>query len=297
MSSTVPAIVNSLRKTVVRVASRSLPRPAPRSLSDGRTRVLVTGAGGTIGRIVTQALSDEYAVHGLDVKRGPEIEWVGDMAKLRRVEPAFAGMSAVIDLAANASVSESWRSVRRNNIPATLNAFEAARRAGVRRVIFASSNHVVGMYERDEPYASIVAGNYEGLDPTDLTRLSAAAPIRPDGAYGVGKAFGETAARYYADEYGLSIICLRIGTVNSENRPTNPRQFATLLTHRDLVHLIRCCLAAPDSLQFGVFHGVSANTWRFWDIDDAHNAIGYCPQDDAERWRSTGPDPPYGRDS
>ncbi len=247
--------------------------------------MLVTGAGGTIGRIVAHALSDEYAVHGLDVKRGPVIAWVGDMAKLRRVEPAFAGMSAVIDLAANASVSESWRSVRRNNIPATLNAFEAARRAGVRRVIFASSNHVVGLYERDEPYASIVAGEYEGLDPTQISRLGADVPIRPDGPYGVGKAFGEAAARYYAEAHGLSVICLRIGTVNSENRPSNPRQFATLLTHRDLVHLVRCCLTAPDSVRFGVYYGVSANTWRFWDIDDAHEAIGYTPQDNAEGWR------------
>ena len=65
----------------------------------------------------------------------------------------------------------------------------------------------------------------------------------------------------------------------------NPRQFATLLTHRDLVGLIRCCLTAPDSVRFGVFYGVSANTWRFWDVDEARQIIGYEPEDDAERWR------------
>ena len=247
--------------------------------------VLVTGAAGTIGQIVIRALGDEYVVHGLDLRAGAGVEWVRDMAKARRVEPAVAGMTAVIDLAADASVSASWKSVRQNNIPATVNVLEAARKAGVQRVIFASSNHVVGMYERDEPYASVIAGSYDGLDPTELPRLRTDVPIRPDGPYGVGKAFGEAAARYYAETHGLSVICLRIGTVNAANRPTNQRQFATLLTHRDLIHLIRCCVAAPASLRFGIFYGVSANTWRFWDIDDAREAIGYRPQDDAERWR------------
>ena len=231
-----------------------------------------------IGRIVARGLADDYAVHGLDKKRGVDVEWVRDMTRLRRVDSAFEGIDVVIDLAADASVSASWKSVHDNNIRATVNAFEAARTAGVRRVIFASSNHVVGMYERDEPYASVVAGNYEGLDPGTLPRLGGDAQIRPDGPYGIGKAFGEAAARYYAETHGLSAICLRIGTVNSADRPTNPRQFATLLTHRDLVHLIRCCITAPDSLRFGVFYGVSANTWRLWNIDEARDAIGYAPR-------------------
>jgi nucleoside-diphosphate-sugar epimerase len=247
--------------------------------------VLVTGAGGLIGGIVMEALSDSYRLHGLDVRRRPNVEHVRDMTKLRRVQSAFDGMSAVIDLAADASTSASWKSVARNNIPATVNAFEAARRAGVRRVIFASSNHVVGMYERDEPYASIVAGTYDGLDPSTVPRLDPEAPIRPDGPYGVGKAFGEAVGRFYADAHGLSVICLRIGTVNVRNGPTNARQFATLLTHRDLAHLVRCCLAAPHELRFAIYYGVSANAWRFWDIESAREAVGYAPRDNAEHQR------------
>ena len=108
-------------------------------------------------------------------------------------------------------------------------------------------------------------------------------PIRPDGPYGIGKAFGEAAARYYADEFGLSVVCLRMGSVSE--RPTSAREFATLLTHRDLVQLVRRVLAAPDSLRFAVYYGVSANTWRFWDIDDARRDVGYEPEDDAEAWR------------
>ena len=250
-----------------------------------RPHVLVTGAAGTIGRILLDGLADEYALHGLDARRGPGVEHVVDTAKGRRLARRFDGMQAVVDLAADPSVTASWKSVRENNIPATANALEAAREAGVRRVVFASSNHVVGMYERDEPYASIVSGRYDGLDPEELPRLTADVPIRPDGPYGIGKALGEAAARYYAEEFGLSAICLRIGTVNAANRPENARQFATLLTHRDLVQLVRRCLAAPDSVRFAVLYGVSANTWRFWDLEEARLTVGYEPEDDAEAWR------------
>jgi uronate dehydrogenase len=175
--------------------------------------------------------------------------------------------------------------VRANNIPATLNALEAAHRAGVPRLVFASSNHVTGLYERDEPYASIVEGAYGGLDPAALTRISAADPIRPDGPYGVGKALGEAAGRMYAELHGLSVICLRIGTVNAEGRPLSARQFATLLTHGDLVQLVERSLLAPASERFGIFYGVSGNTWRIWDIADARARLGYEPRDDAEQFR------------
>jgi len=255
------------------------------ALGDERPHVLVTGAAGLIGRILLDGLADEYAVHGLDVRRGPGVDHVVDASRGRRLTRRFEGMRAVVDLAADASVSASWKTVSGNNIPATANALEAAREAGVQRVVFASSNHVVGMYERDEPYASIVAGRYEGLDADDLPRLTSDVPIRPDGPYGIGKAFGEAAARYYAEEHGLSAICLRIGTVNAANRPESPRQFATLLTHRDLVQLVRCCLAAPDSVRFAVLYGVSANTWRFWDLEEARRTVGYAPVDDTEAWR------------
>ena len=92
-------------------------------------------------------------------------------------------------------------------------------------------------------------------------------------------------ARYYAEEHGLSVICLRIGTVNQQDRPRNAREYATLLTHRDLVQLVRRCLEAPSDLSFGVFYGVSRNTWRIWDIDEAASMLGFEPLDDAERFR------------
>lgn len=247
--------------------------------------MILTGAGGLIGGILSKGLRGEYPTLGLDVAPGRSVDVVADMADAPSLESAFDGPPFVVDLAANSDADASWATVRDNNIPATLNALEAAHRSGVKRVVFASSNHVVGMYERDEPYASVVAGKYAGLDPDALPRLDETSPVRPDGPYGVGKALGEAAGRYYWEEHGMSVICLRIGTVNPQNRPTNPRHFSTLLTHRDLVQLVRACLAAPMSVGFAALFAVSANTWRIWDIGRAEELVGYVPQDNAERWR------------
>ena len=210
---------------------------------------------------------------------------VADSIDLAALIGAFRGAQLVVDLAADPSADAPWWSVRANNMPATLNALEAAHRAGVRRLVFASSNHVTGTYEQDEPYASIVNGAYEGLDPAALRRVTVDDPIRPDGPYGVGKALGEAAGRMYAELHDLSVICLRIGTVNAEGRPRDRRQFATLLTHRDLVQLVERALEAPASERFGIFYGVSGNTWRIWDIDDARTRLGYEPRDDTEQFR------------
>jgi uronate dehydrogenase len=248
--------------------------------------VLVTGARGLIGQVLREALAEDYEVAGVDRRgrggRGGLSR--ADTTRLRQAERAVGGADVVIDLA-SAHWRQPWEVVRRNNIPAAWNTLEAARRRGVRRVVYASSNHVTGLYERDDPWARIVAGEYDGLDPATVPRITTAMPVRPDSPYGVGKALGEAAARYYAEEHGLSVLCLRIGTLNRADRPSAARHFATLLTHADMVSLVRCCIEAPPDLTFGVFYGVSANRWRIWDIDDAHRAIGYQPRDDAERWR------------
>lgn len=251
-----------------------------------REKVLITGAEGLIGTVLRERLRGDYDLTGVDFKRprGSGTRKV-DLARLKHAQRAFRGQDVVIDLAAVPAVRTPWSLVYENNLPATLNALEAARLAGCRRLIYASSNHVVGKYEEDEPYASIVAGRYDGLDPTRIPMITADSPIRPDGFYAVGKAFGEGAGRFYAEEFGLSVFCLRIGSVTPLGNPTDVRSFATLLTHDDLVRLIRACLEAPQELKYGIFYGVSANTWRFWDVKAAREVIGYEPRDNAEGWR------------
>ena len=110
-------------------------------------------------------------------------------------------------------------------------------------------------------------------------------PVRPSGPYGIGKCLGEAAARYFSDYHGLSCICLRLGTVHGSDQPRAIRQYATLLTPNDLMRLYRAAVAAPDTLRFGTYYGVSNHKWRFWDISDAQRDLGYEPQDNAEVWR------------
>jgi nucleoside-diphosphate-sugar epimerase len=244
-------------------------------------RILITGAAGLVGTVLIRGLDGRLDLVGVDrALRRPANVRRRNLARSRGLAAIFDGVDAVVDLAGLASHRTNWKAVWRNNLPATLNALEAARRAGVRRYVFASSNHVTGGYEREPPYSAIVAGDYAGLDPGSLPLVGAEWPVRPDGAYALGKVLGEAAARWYSDVYGLSAVCLRIGTVNVEDRPLEPRHFATLLTHADLLRLVESALTAD--VRFAVCYGVSRNTWRFWDIS---NEIGYEPEDDAERYR------------
>jgi uronate dehydrogenase len=253
-------------------------------------KVVITGAAGIIGSVLRRSLGDGYDVRGLDRSRGrgSELDRV-DVTRLKALDGAFDGADAVVDLAASAQLETPWSDVWKNNLRGTMNALEAARRNGVCRFVYASSNHVTGMYEREFPYSEIVAGRYSQLDPSSIPLIDAKTPVRPDSPYAIGKVLGEAAARYYADEFGLRSVCLRIGTVNRDNQPTQARHFATLLTHADLVRLCECALHAPENLGFGIYYGVSANTWRFWDIEEARHAIGFIPQDDAERLRPPAP--------
>jgi uronate dehydrogenase len=131
-----------------------------------------------------------------------------------------------------------------------------------------------------------VAGDYAGLTPGGFPLVDVNVPIRPDGPYGIGKALGEAVGRYYSDVHGLSVLCLRIGTANREDRPLTVRNLATFLFHEDLIELVRRCIDAPASLKFGIYYGVSNNTWRFWDIANAETELGYKPRVDAERFRA-----------
>jgi nucleoside-diphosphate-sugar epimerase len=213
----------------------------------------------------------------------------GDVRRLRSIRSAFRGVDAVVDLATGSAVDLPWKEVEKD-IRGRVNVLEAARAHGIRRYVFASSNHVTGMYELDQPYASIVAGAYDGLDPARIPLIGPDSPIRPDSPYGVGKAFTEIACRHYAERYAISCLCLRIGTVRRDDRPHRAREYATLLTHADLAHLVDCALRAPLELRHGIYYGVSANTWRFWDIANARDELGFEPHDDAELLRGGGDD-------
>lgn len=248
------------------------------------TKVVVTGGAGLIGTLLRTRLADRYELELLDRRRNRGVGRV-DATKLESLESRLRGVDTIIDLAAITRNDLSWREAASNNLPATATVLEAARRCGVPRVVFASSNHVTGLYEREFPYSSIVAGDYDGLDPRRIPLIGPDWPVRPDGPYAIAKALGEAACKIYSECYGFSTLCLRIGTLNRGDRPRQQRDFATLLSHDDLIRLVTCAVDAPAEVKHGIFYGVSANTWRFWDIAGARDVIGFAPRDNAERFR------------
>ncbi len=249
-------------------------------------KVLITGVTGLIGGVVCSDLKGDYEISGLARRPMEGIRhFRGSIDNLEEILPAFEGQDAVVHLAADPSQDAPWASVLPNNLIGTYNAFEAARICGVKRIVFASSNHAAGMFERDHPYHHIVRGEYDKVEVWPVPQVTHK-EIRPDGYYGIGKAYGEAMGRYYSEEYGISVICMRIGTVNRWDSPARSiRHFATWLSHRDQAQLVRKSLEAPEDLTYDIFYGVSANKWRFWDIEHPKQVIGYEPQDNAEEYR------------
>ncbi len=256
-----------------------------------KQRVLVTGAAGTIGSAVRKYLGDRYELHALTHHPADFPSTVADITDLDAIQPAFAGMDAVVHLAASAAVETPWEDILPNNLIGTYNVYEAARRAGVERVIFASSNHTIGIYELE---------NKPDLYALDDTRVwDHTVDVRPDSLYGVSKVYGEALGRYYVDRFGLRVFCLRIGTVTGDDDPQAPsvtarspallnlpvetrreRMRATWLSQRDCAQLIQRCLDA-ENLNWAVVYGISNNPRQFWDLSHARELLGYEPQDGA----------------
>ena len=231
-----------------------------------KQRVLITGAGGRIGSSLAEQLKEHYALrlhyHPTVIDQPPVSDTVqGNISKHAEIAPALVGMHAVVHLAGNPSTQASWESVRDNNIEGTYNVFEAARQAGVQKIVFATTNHVMGMYDRDGDWP-----------------VYANQPVRPDSLYGVSKAFGENLGRHYSDRYGISVICLRIGWFLPQPRDEISRWM--WLSPRDCAQLVT--LSLESTLPFGVFYAISGNSGRHWDITDTIEKLGYRPQDDAD---------------
>lgn len=249
-----------------------------------RPVVLVTGMSGLIGRVLRQHLPERYELRALNRSRVEGVvSYQADIADLAAIQPAFAGVDVVVHLAALASSKATFEELLPANVVGTYNVFEAARRAGVRRVVFASSGATVSGYEREEPYRALVEGRYDEVKT--WAPVTHEMPVRPAALYGCTKVWGEALARHYADEHGLSMICLRIGQVNAEDRPTSTRGFSVWCSQRDVARMIELCIAAPPSLRFDVFYAVSRNRWGYRDLDHARAVLGFEPADAAEAHR------------
>jgi uronate dehydrogenase len=232
--------------------------PAPRT-------VLLTGAAGGMGTMMRELLPPYgYALRLLDMDpvEGEPDAITADLADKDALREAVRGVDAIIHLA-GISLEAPFEKILRANIEGTHNVYEAAREAGVGRIVFASSNHAVGFTPRpvgDDP-----------LIPIDV-------PRRPDTFYGLSKSFGEDLGSYYWDKHGIETVAIRIGSCFPE--PTSVRMLSIWMSPADGARLLHAALTAED-VGYHVVYGSSANTRLWWDLSSAR-ALGYEPRDDSE---------------
>jgi uronate dehydrogenase len=251
-----------------------MPRPAPRSVDTPANgappfhRLLLTGAAGGLGRVLRPRLKPWCTLLRLSdiadlgsAASGEELQPAA-LEKADQVHALLDGVDAVVHLG-GVSVEGPFEPILQANIVGAYNLYEAAREHGVKRIVFASSNHVTGFYRQDEV-----------VDPS--------MPMRPDGHYGLSKAFGENLAQFYFDRYGLETVSLRIGSSFPE--PKDRRMLATWLSYDDLERLVVASLTAP-LVGHSVIYGMSDNTTTWWD-NTAAKHIGYRPQDSSEPFRA-----------
>jgi uronate dehydrogenase len=232
-------------------------------------RLLLTGAAGGLGRELRPRLKKLARclrvsdIAALERAQDGEEVVVAALQDPGAVDAMVAGVQAIVHLG-GISTEGPFAPILDANIVGVWNLYEAARRHGVARVVFASSNHVTGFYRQDEVVA-----------PGD--------PMRPDGHYGLSKAFGENVARFYYDRYGIESVCLRIGSSFPE--PKDRRMLATWLSYDDLERLVVASLTAP-LVGCSIVYGMSDNTTTWWDNTSAAH-IGYRPRDSSERFRAS----------
>jgi uronate dehydrogenase len=227
--------------------------------------VLITGAGGSVGSLLRAELGGKYNLRLSDIrpikKLAPGETFVpGDIGRLSDMLRVTKGVDAVIHLGGFA-VEGPWDVILRSNIVGCYNLFEAARRNGVKRILFATSNHAAGFYRRDQKIDHRVYPS-------------------PDSRYGVSKVFGEQLGSLYADKYGLEVFCIRIG--NAAPMPADKRRLSIWVSPRDLAQLMQIGIDHPD-IRFEIVYGVSDNRRSWYDNSNAQR-LGYRPQDDAERY-------------
>lgn len=229
--------------------------------------VLLTGAAGGIGTMLCERLPGYgHVLRAFDRVPVPGVAdtVTADLADDGALRAALRGCEAVVHLA-GIPVESSFENILRTNVEGTYRLYEAARAEGVRRVVYASSNHAVGFTPRP---------------PDGSGAVPAATPHRPDTFYGLSKCFGEDLGRLYRDRHGIETVALRIGSCY--DRPPDVRSLSTWLSPGDCGRLVHAALTAPD-VGHTVVYGSSANTRIWWDLSGAR-ALGYEPADDSERY-------------
>jgi uronate dehydrogenase len=223
--------------------------------------VLITGATGDVGTHLSRELAAKYKLRLSDRRPLKAPNFVkADIAKMADALRITKGVDAIVHLGGY-SVEGPWQAILQANIVGCYNVFEAARRNGVKRIVFPTSNHAVGFYRRDH---TIDHNVYP----------------RPDSRYGVSKVFGEALGRLYADKYGMEMFMIRIGNVNP--KPVDKRRLSIWISPRDIAQLVAIGIDRPG-IKFEIVYGISRNKRAWYDNANAYR-LGYDPQDDAEAY-------------
>jgi len=226
--------------------------------------ILITGAAGDVGTHLRRELAKKYRIRASDLrslkKIGGETCARADVSKMADALRITKGVDAIVHLGGY-SVEGPWEGILSANIVGCYNVFEAARRNGVKRIIFPTSNHAVGFYKRSQTIDHRVY-------------------IKPDSRYGVSKVFGEALGSLYADKYGMQFLMIRIGNVNPA--PIDKRRLSIWISPRDIAQLVTIGIEHPE-IKFEIVYGISANKRAWYDNANAFR-LGYKPQDDSETY-------------
>ncbi|MEB4782711.1 NAD-dependent epimerase/dehydratase family protein [Paenibacillus polymyxa] len=228
-------------------------------------KLLITGAAGTIGKVLYEGLKAEgkYEITAADVMRDEEAGIVElDIHDAARLAELTHGVDTVLHFAWIKDEGDFLGKVLSGNVSGAYKLYEAAVRNGVKRIIFASSNHATGFYKVGET-----------IDVED--------PYRPDSFYGLSKCYIELLGRLYADQGKISSMNIRIGNFPRDDRPHSERAAHIWISERDMIHLTVCCIEAPSEMSYLNLYGTSANTDNYYDIGYLEELIGYKPQDNA----------------
>jgi NAD+ dependent glucose-6-phosphate dehydrogenase len=250
--------------------------------------VLITGAAGNLGGKLRRHLEGRYALRLLDINPRGDSEIVqADLSTWSNSwRQQCAGVDVIVHLAADPTAFQAWPKLIGPNLDALINVYQASAEARVKRMIYASSNHVMGGYQNVPEPARITTD----IPPRPGTLYVASGEERNSTPYGSAKLFGERLGKCYAEIHGLSVIAVRIGWVMAgENRaqdlpPERGPWFRLMwLSNRDFCHLMERCIEAEIATPFAVINGMSNNTGMRWDIEHTRKLVGYQPKDDVTR--------------
>jgi len=221
--------------------------------------VLITGATGDVGTHLARELAGKYKLRLSDKRPLKARNFVkADISRMSEALKITKGVDAIVHLGGY-SVEGPWEAILQANIIGCYNVFEAARRNGVKRIVFPTSNHATGFYRRDQTIDHRVYPS-------------------PDSRYGVSKVFGEALGSLYADKYGMEFLMVRIGNVNPA--PLDKRRLSLWISPRDIAQLVSIGIDHPG-IKFEIVYGVSRNQRSWYDNSNAYR-LGYQPQDDSE---------------